>query len=854
MKRFRSPSVLVLRVKAWLAVFAVAAMTVGVCAAGPATNGNGAAPGFETTVEPFLQQNCFLCHNAKLKTGGLNLQSFPDANSVAAARATWEQVEKKIAAGEMPPKGLPRPAAASVTAVTKWLDAEFQREDALAKPVAGRVTARRLNRAEYNNTIRDLLAVNTRPADQFPQDDSGYGFDDIGDVLTVSPVLMDRYLRAAEQVVHQALDGPAAMQVSLEKLRGGPGKIVHTKTAPAEYDETGLTLPNAVHAMYRFPVEGDYTIRMYPGGSRPGGSDGIQLALWLDGTRMCVVDLDIGDNAPGSTPGEQDLTGRPKECTVHVTAGEHWVAATIPHLYEGLPASYHGPKPSSRPIPKVDLSSFFASLDARKDLTPEKKAAIKQRVEARMKEVKPANDAHLSYIEVVGPYHEVMGPSEASLRKIFVCGHLDGHHNASCPRVITASFLERAFRRPVSDAEVEKYLGLYKQARREGGSFNDGIALALEGALVSPDFLFRIEKDPGTVEDGAAYPVNDFELASRLSYFLWSSMPDEELERCARNHALRNPEVLDAEVHRMLRDAKSEALVDNFGGQWLQFRALESAQPDRDKFPQFDEYLRMSMRKETEMFFSAIVHEDRSVLDFLDGNYTYVNQRLAELYGIPGVVGPEFRRVDLTGNAERGGVLGQASVLTVSSYATRTSPVIRGKWILENILNDPVPPPPPNVPNLDVAEVGTSVSLRQQLEKHRANAVCATCHSRMDPLGFGLENYNAIGVWRTKDGKFPIDASGVLPNGRKFDGPEGLKAVLLSDREAFARCMAEKMLTYALGRGVEDYDRPTVNGIVKQMAAHDYKFSSLVLGIVNSVPFQMQEEKGQKLVSHDHHS
>ncbi len=471
-----------------------------------------------------------------------------------------------------------------------------------------------------------------------------------------------------------------------------------------------------------------------------------------------------------------------------------------------------------------------------------------------MKEVKPANDAHLSYIEVVGPYHEVMGPSEASLRKIFVCGHLDGHHNASCPRVITASFLERAFRRPVSDAEVEKYLGLYKQARREGGSFNDGIALALEGALVSPDFLFRIEKDPGTVEDGAAYPVNDFELASRLSYFLWSSMPDEELERCARNHTLRNPEVLEAEVHRMLRDAKSEALVDNFGGQWLQFRALESAQPDRDKFPQFDEYLRMSMRKETEMFFSAIVHEDRSVLDFLDGNYTYVNQRLAELYGIPGVVGPEFRRVDLTGNAERGGVLGQASVLTVSSYATRTSPVIRGKWILENILNDPVPPPPPNVPNLDVAEVGTSVSLRQQLEKHRANAVCATCHSRMDPLGFGLENYNAIGVWRTKDGKFPIDASGVLPNGRKFDGPEGLKAVLLSDREAFARCMAEKMLTYALGRGVEDYDRPTVNGIVKQMAAHDYKFSSLVLGIVNSVPFQMQEEKGQKLVSHDHHS
>ncbi len=398
------------------------------------------------------------------------------------------------------------------------------------------------------------------------------------------------------------------------------------------------------------------------------------------------------------------------------------------------------------------------------------------------------------------------------------------------------------------------YLKLVSDAQARGDSLDRGLSVAVEAILVSPDFLFRIERGP---REGT-HPVDPFELASRLSYFLWSTMPDEELYRCAKDGTLARPEVLEAQTRRMLKGPKSSALATNFGGQWLEFRALESAAPDRDRFPAFDEYLRMSMRRETEMFIASVIGEDRSVLDFLDGKYTFLNERLADYYGIGGVKGPEFRRVDLSANPERSGVLTQGSVLTVSSYATRTSPVLRGKWVLENILNDPPPPPPPDVPNLNVEEVGTSVSMRQQMEKHRSNAVCASCHQRMDPLGFGLENYNAIGQWRAKDGKFPVDASGTLPDGRSFTTPEGMKQILKGDPQTFARCIAEKLLTYALGRGVERYDRPTVNAIVARMAADEYRFSSLVLGIVESVAFQERDEGKVEVKAgakhDDHHS
>ncbi|HMY76106.1 MAG TPA: DUF1592 domain-containing protein, partial [Blastocatellia bacterium] len=386
--------------------------------------------------------------------------------------------------------------------------------------------------------------------------------------------------------------------------------------------------------------------------------------------------------------------------------------------------------------------------------------------------------------------------------------------------------------------EIGKLTGLIAMAQRQGDSFEEGLVQAIQAMLVSPHFLFRIEQDRKTASTDGYYQLNSYELASRLSYFLWSSMPDDELFQLAGQDALRKPEVLSAQVQRMLKNDKAKALVENFGGQWLELRKLEAVKPDRQKFAEFDEYLNRSMRQETELFFAAIVREDRSILDFIDGNYSFLNERLAKFYKIPGVSGPEFRKVTLAPETQRGGILTQASVLTVSSYSTRTSPVLRGKWILENVLNAPPPAPPPGVPTLDDAKIGTAASLRQQLEQHRTNPTCAACHSRMDPLGFGLENFNAIGAWRTKDGNFPVDSAGVLPDGRTFSGPNELKAIVKADSLAFAECLTEKLMTYALGRGLERYDKPTVKRIAKQVAAKDYRFSTLALEIAGSLPFQ----------------
>jgi hypothetical protein len=419
---------------------------------------------------------------------------------------------------------------------------------------------------------------------------------------------------------------------------------------------------------------------------------------------------------------------------------------------------------------------------------------------------------------------------------------LNGQHQPGCERKILSELARRAFRRAVTPEELQPYLKLVADARREGSSFDQAIGSGLEALLVSPDFLFRIEADDAankTARVENLHPISQYALASRLSYFLWSSMPDDELLQCADQHVLRKPEVLTAQVQRMLKDPKAQALVENFAGQWLELRRLESVAPDRDKFPEFDYYLRMSMRQETEMFFGNMLRQNLSILDLLDAKYTFLNEKLADFYGIAGVKGAEFRRVDLSGTP-RGGILTQASVLTVSSYATRTSPVLRGKWILENLLNETIPPPPPNVPALDEAKIGATGSMRHQMEEHRTNAACASCHSKMDPLGFGFENFNAIGEWRTKDGKFPIDASGTLPDGRTFQGPGELETLLRKDRAVFAECVTDKLLTYALGRGLERYDRRTVKQIVNHISADDYRFHALVLQIVNSLPFQMR--------------
>jgi hypothetical protein len=735
-----------------------------------------AGASFEKTVEPFLKTNCFLCHNAKLKVSGLNLEGYTDAKAALKDREVWEKVVQKLRGGQMPPKGLPVPPPEQVAAVTGWFDLEFARLDRSMKPDPGRVTARRLNRVEYNNTVRDLVGVDFKPAADFPADDSGYGFDNIGDVLSLSPVLMEKYLSAAEKIARQAIVADPPPKPTRERIEHAP---VGPEDSPAR----------DLAARHPFPVEGEYVVRGMIGGRH----DALLVTLWLDGKELKTFPVTTEDEA-----------ARVGEMRLHVTAGEHELKATLLHD------------------------------DSRPDAAPDPDEA-----KPKDQKKKPGRDPYVDRFEINGPYNPHARPLTESHRRIFVCGLAPGQQDPECARRIVAALARRAYRRPVTEKEVDGLVRFVAMAQQKGDSFEQGVRVALEAILVSPHFLFRIEHDPDANNAAAAHRVDDYDLASRLSYFLWSSMPDEELFRLAGERKLRKPDVLAAEVRRMLLDPKSVALVDNFAGQWLELRNLDSVKPDPDRFPNFDENLRKAMKEETRLFFEAVIHEDRSILDFIDGKFTFLNERLAKHYGIPGITGPEFRRVELTGD-ERSGVLTQASVLTVSSYPTRTSPVLRGKWVLENFLNDPPPPPPPGVPNLNEAAIGTSASLRQQLEQHRASPACASCHTRMDPLGFGLENYDAVGHWRTEDGKFPVDSTGTLPGGHTFRSPAELKEILKADRDEFARCLAEKMLTYALGRGLERYDRPSVNLICSRLAASDYRFSRLVLEIVESLPFEMR--------------
>ena len=786
---------------------------------------------FDRAAGTFFAQNCASCHNAQAKAGGLDLLPFGRADSIPRNRETWDSIVRKIRTGEMPPPGSPRPSAPQIQAITQTFEAELEGADKRSADNPGRVTARRLNRAEYNNTVRDLLRVDYHPADDFPQDDSGYGFDNNGDVLSLSSSQMEKYVTAAEKIARTAVFGPESLEPTLARHEVSGRRIVTATTVPTAYDASGLSLPNSLHATHRFPAEGEYVFRIHLDGLRPLGSEAVPFGVWIDGRQVKTLEFDPTGNA-AFNPDRQDFSGRAVECRLRVPAGEHWIAATIGRMYEGLPPAYGGPNPSKRTIapPEFKPPPGFP---------PERLAQFKARFEARQKEKVPTNDVRVSALEIGGPYAQATGPSVESLRKVFTCGHLRGGHTPDCARKIVSDLGQRAFRRPLTPTEINRFTGLVSLARSKGDSFEEGVCLAVQGLLVSPHFLYRIERDPSAIPSPADHLITQHELASRLSYFLWSSMPDDALRECADKQTLRNPGVLRTQVLRMLKDPRSGALAENFAGQWLQFRALESAHPDRVKFPDFDDYLRMSMRRETEMFFDNIIRDDHSILDLLMGKYTFLNGRLASFYGIPGVDGPAFRRVDLTGTP-RGGILTQASVLTVTSYANRTSPVLRGKWILENIFNAPPPAPPPGIPALDVSNVGTDASLRQQLEAHRKNPTCAACHARMDPLGFGLENFNAIGAWRSSDGKIAIDASGSLPDGRSFNGPDGLKTILKADRNAFAQCLTAKLLTYALGRGLERYDRSTVNNITTKIAANQYRFSSLALEIVTSKPFQMR--------------
>jgi hypothetical protein len=645
-------------------------------------------------------------------------------------------------------------------------------------------------------------------------------FDNISDALTLSPVLIEKYLDAAERAVRAAIFGPEKLKPAMIHYPA-PVRIndtVDKPTLPADlfhYDETGLSTRHAAHIVHRFPVDGEYSFRLVLNGHRPHQSEPATPALYIDGKFIQKWEVDA-----------TDLEGQIVEARTQVSAGEHLISATYLRNYHGLPPQYKGPEPSRRP-PEPLISTRGKLTE--KDIEVLRKFGTKiktDRLETRI-------DNRYEAIDIGGPFSQPAGPSAESTRRVFICPQ----ETDACASRIIAGFTRRAFRRPVSAAESGQYVKLYALARKQGDSFREGIATALQGVLLSPHFLFRVEKDHPSQPFA---PVSAIELASRLSYFLWSSMPDEELLAVAVQGKLRQPAVLRAQVLRMLRDSKSRALVDNFAGQWLQFKNIDVMKPDAGKFPEFEDSLRLSMRRETEFFLENLIRQDGSVLDILDAPYTFLDERLARFYGIAGVEGPEFRRVDMSATRRGGGVLAHASVLTVSSYSTRTSPVLRGKWILETLLNAPPPPPPPAVPSLDDSKAGQSGTLRQQMEAHRSNPACASCHARMDPLGFGLENLNAIGSWREKDGNFPVDASGELPGGRKFQGPAELKALLKQEREAFVRGLSEKLLTYALGRGLERPDRPVVSQIAGRVAASNYRFSSLVLAIVDSLPFQQR--------------
>jgi hypothetical protein len=734
-----------------------AAILAGILVGGCATALYPSDGTFESDVKPFIRSNCIACHTGDRAPAGLDLNRFLSLDEAAALgfREQWEAVSRKLLSGEMPPAGLPHPPAEGIMAVRSWVERKFP----AAKPSPGRVTARRLNRYEYNHTILDLLGLDFHPADDFPPDDSGYGFDSIGDVLTVSPALMAKYLKVAKTIADTVtMSAQPPVKPTIDRFLAE--RIGQYPRLRGEFT-------------YQFAADGEYRFRTtwY---QNLGKGLPIEGRFYIDGKLAADIKL--------TTSIEMD---RAFVAQIPVAYGPHRVAADL------------------------------------KVLDPNYKKTL----------------PYLEYTEIQGPVVQHSVGSKKIRERLFTCAPGAGLSEASCARRIVAPLAKRAWRRPLTKPELNSLLRLFATARQRGDSFEQSIGVALQAILVSPYFLYRVETDP--VKTGA-YHLNQYELATRLSYFLWSSMPDDELLALADHGQLRGADAMRAQIKRMLASPKSKRLVEAFGGQWLGTRNLmDTAKPDPKKFPEFTEELRDAMKTETDLFFQAIVSEDRSVLDLLDARFTYLNERLARFYGIPGVTGEQFRRVELDG-IERSGILTQAAILTVSSYPTRTSPVIRGKYILDNILGAPPPPPPPGIPALDEAPLGTSATVREQLEKHRSNPLCASCHAKMEPLGFGLENYDAIGRWRTLDGKLPIDSSGALPSGQKFSTPAELKQILKSSPDVFVRCLVQKMLVFALGRGLESYDNAAVDEITRNVAAGGYRFSKLIEEIVNSAPFQMR--------------
>lgn len=769
---------------------------------GATVSGNGEIQ-FDNQIKPLLAEYCYGCHGETKQKADLSLHSFQTEADALKDRLIWERVLRAVQTKEMPPESKPQPSEAERDLVSRWIETKILHCDC-SKPDPGRVTIRRLNRTEYNNTIRDLLGVNFRPADDFPNDDSGYGFDNIGDVLSLSPVLFEKYMAAAEAILDQAIisrantNGPAVRFPAAGMDVEGPNEATRNKAIK-------LTREGHLKTAYYFPKAGSYLIRIRAWGDHAGDEPP-------------KLQLRLGDNVLNTF----DVKGRFSSSEI------------FQHRFDAAAGR------------QEIFAAYINNFRDPENPDPEKRD----------------RNLAIEFVDVIGPsglpdfpetHQRIFRDFFANTRARQAYGEswLGGRPHPSATRgyalQIVSQFAGRAFRRPVTETEVDRLMNFYDLARADGETFEGGVKLAFSAILVSPHFLFRGELQPEPDNPALVHAVDEFSLASRVSYFLWSTMPDDELLRLAARGKLRSN--LEGQVKRMLRDRKAESFVRNFVGQWLQLRNLQNVQPDPATFPGFDEELRSAMQRETELLFANVMQKDRPIIELVNARYTFVNNRLAKHYGLNGADDDSFRKVKLKSD-ERGGVLTHASILTITSNSTRTSPVKRGKFVLENILGTPPPPPPPDVPELKEAKDHASGTLRQRLEQHRADPACANCHARMDPIGFGLENFDGIGAWRTQDGDLPVDTSGTLVSGEDFQSIVQLKKILAEQKkDEFARCLTEKMLTYALGRGVEFYDKCALDKIGADLAKHDYKFSRLIYGIVNSTPFQMRRGEGMRVAA-----
>ena len=774
-----------------IALIAALAWVAGTAGAHAQASGDGAA-----AYRQVLDRYCAGCHNERLQSGNMAL----DRTTVDIARLdeggdVWEKVLQKLQTQAMPPPGRPRPDAETYHAFAGWLESSLDAV-AVANPNPGRPTIHRLNRLEYSNAIRDLLGLEIIAEDLLPADDLAFGFDNNADILTVAPGLLERYMSAARKLSRLAIGDLA---IGSDVVRYPVSTLLEQRERMG--DDLPFGSRGGAAIRHHFPLDGEYVLRL----ALRNGRRAPEIDVRIDGARVALLSLD--PDADTGTP-EDQLAIR-----VPVPAGTHAVSVTFPQQT----FTREGVAPSRLPIWTFSTGRGYV------------------------------NEVGLDSLEIEGPFNPDRigagkgGLGDATARsRIFVCTPTTAAEEAPCAEEILATLARRAFRRPVTDEDVAILEDFYRDGR-SAGSFDTGIQRALDALLVDPEFLFRIERDPDGIAPGAPYRLSDLELASRLSFFLWSSIPDDELLTAAEAGRLSEPEELERQVRRMLSDERASVLVDSFAAQWLHLRRMRSVTPDVVAFPEFDDNLREALVHETELLVASQMREDRSVVDLLTADYTFVNERLARHYGIPNVYGSRFRRVALPDETRRG-LLGHGSILTVTSLATRTSPVVRGKWVLENILGTPPPPPPADVPELEEREDdGVVRSLRERMEEHRANPVCANCHARMDPIGFALEGFDAVGKHRVADANgTPIDTSGTLPDGRGFDGLPALRDVLYERRAEFVATVTEKLLTYALGRGVEHYDRPAIRAVVGEAEGDDYRWSSLILGVVKSVPFQMR--------------